>query len=110
MKRIIEEVLEAEEKISADLETARRKASEILQSAEKEISEKMGDAKEKARGIIQSAVEEAKKEAEFVRTQSLKEADREKETLLKNNADKINALVDDISKIILTTELNGDSK
>ena len=110
MKRIIEEVLEAEEKINADLKQARQKASEIVKSAEKEISEKMADTREKARGIIQSAVEEAKKEAEFVKGESLKEADKEKEALLKNNADKIDAIVNDVSKIILTTEANRNGE
>jgi F0F1-type ATP synthase membrane subunit b/b' len=110
MKRIIEEVLEAEEKISADLKQARQKATEIVKSAEKEISEKMADTREKARGIIQSAIEEAKKEAEFVKRESLKEADREKEALLKSNADKIDTLVDDVSKIILTTEANRNGE
>lgn len=110
MKRIIEEVLQAEKKVSTDLEQARQKASEILQSAEKEISVKMGDAREKARGIIQTAVEDAKKEAEFIRTESLKEADRQKESLLKNNESSIDALVDDICRIILTTESGRNGK
>lgn len=110
MKRIIEEVLEAEKKVSTDLEQARQKASEILQSAEKEISVKTSDAREKARGIIQTAVEEAKKQAEFVRNESLKEADREKENLLKSKEDAIDVLVYDICQIILTTEFSRNGK
>jgi vacuolar-type H+-ATPase subunit H len=110
MKRIIEEVLEAEEKVSVILKRARDKASEIRRSAEKDISEKMSDAKQKAREIMQAAVEDAKKEAERIREEKLKQADREKETLFNNNADTIDNLVDDICKIMLATEYEKDNK
>jgi vacuolar-type H+-ATPase subunit H len=110
MKKIIEEVLQAEGKVSIVLKQARNKASEIRQSAEKEISEKMSDAKQKARGIIQKTVENAKKEAEHIREEKLKQADQEKDTLLNDNTDKMNNLVDSTCNIILTTEYEKDSK
>jgi vacuolar-type H+-ATPase subunit H len=110
MKKIIEEVLQTEEKVSIVLEQAHKKASEIRQSVEKEISEKMSDAKQKTREIIQATVEDAKKEAEHIREEKLKQADQEKETLLNNNADTIDNLVDDVCNIILTTEYEKDNK
>ena len=110
MKKIIEEVLQTEERVSMVLEQARNKASEIKQSAEKEISDKMSDAKQKAREIIQTTVEEAKKEAERIREEKLNRAKREKETLLNENTDTINNLVDDICNIILATEYDEDNK
>jgi vacuolar-type H+-ATPase subunit H len=110
MKKIIEEVLQTEEKVSVILGQARNKASEIKQSAEKEISEKMSDAKQKAREIIQTTVEEAKKEAEHIREEKLKQANQEKDTLLNNNTDTMDNLVDNICNIILTTEYEKESK
>ena len=110
MKKIIEEVLQAEEKVSIVLKQARHKASEIRQSAEKEISEKMSDAKQKARKIIQTTVENAKKEAEHIGEEKLKQADQEKDTLLDNNTDTIKNLVDSTCNIILTTDYEKDSK
>ena len=110
VKRIIEDVLQAEEKVEAVLRQSRQEASEILHSSETEISEKMGDAREKARGIVQTAVEDAKKRAELTRAEKLKQANQEKEDLLKSNANAIDALVDDICKIILNTEYNRDGE
>ena len=110
MKKIIEEVLQTEEKVNVILGQARNKASEIRQSVEKEISEKMSDAKQKAREIIQTTVEEAKKEAEHIREEKLKQANQEKDTLLNNNTDTMDNLVDNICNIILTTEYEKDNK
>ncbi|MGD2095215.1 MAG: hypothetical protein PVH77_09445, partial [Phycisphaerales bacterium] len=75
MKHIIEEVFEAEKKVSAILKQARNKASEIRQSVEKENSEKITDAQQKAREIIQTTIENAKKEAESIKEEELKQAD-----------------------------------
>ena len=110
MKRIIEEILQAEEKVGAALRQAREKASEILRSAEKEISEKMGNAREKAHEIMQATVEDAKKEAERLREERLEQMNREKSALLSSKTDASDALVDDICKIILTTEHQRDSR
>ena len=110
MKRIIEEVFEAEEKVDTVLRQAREKASEIRHSAEKDVSEKISDAKQRALEIMRAAVEDAKKEAERIREEKLKQADQEKDTLFNNNADTIDDLVDDICKIILTTEYEKDNK
>ena len=110
MKKIIEEVLQAEKKVSIVLDQARNKASEIRRSVEKEISEKMSDAKQESREIIQTTVENAKKEAEHIGEEKLKQADREKDTLLNNNTDTMNNLVDNTCNIILTTEYEKDSK
>ena len=110
MKEIIQEILQAEEKVGTFLEQARNKASEIKLSAEKEASEKTGEAKQKSREMIQAAVENARKEAEHIKQDRLGQAALEKDALLKNNADKINRLVDDICKIILTTEYDKEQK
>ena len=110
MKKIIEEVLQTEEKVSVVLAQARNKASEIRQSVEKEISEKTNDVKQKAREIIQTTVEEAKIEAEHLREEKLKQADQEKNTLFNNNTDTMDNLVDNICNIILSTEYKKDSK
>lgn len=110
MKQIIEEVLRAEEKVGAMLGQARDKASEIGRSADKDISEKMNDARQKALEMVRAAVEDAKKEAERIRQQKLEQADKEKDALLNNNRDAIDNLVDNICKVILTTECDKDAK
>lgn len=104
MKRIIEEVLQAEEKVGTILKQARQEASETARSSEHEISEKMTDARQQALDLIKNAVEDAKKQGEHIRDETLSQADREKDILLKDNEDAIESLVDNICGIILTTE------
>ncbi|HEC03680.1 MAG TPA: hypothetical protein ENI81_09110 [Phycisphaerales bacterium] len=104
MKRIIEDVLAAEEKVDAILKQAREKASEIRRSAENQISEEMNEAKQKAREIVQTTVEDAKKEAERISAEKLEDADRQKDVLFNDKKDAINDLVGKICNIILTTE------
>ena len=103
MKRIIEEVLQAEERVGTILKQARERASEIALSAEKEISEKMDGARGEALEIIKNTVEDAKREGERIGEEILKQADHEKDTLLKNNKDAIDGVVDNICGIILPT-------
>lgn len=73
MKLIIEEVLQAEEKVNAVLAQAREKASEIRLPVEKEISEKTNGAKKQAQQIIRSAIEDTEKEAERIRGERLQQ-------------------------------------
>ena len=110
MKRIIEEVLLAEEKVGAILKEARNKTSEISRSAEKGVSAKISDAREQARELIKTAVEDAKKEGQRIGDEKLEAADGEKDTLLKNNAEATSSLVDNICKIVLTTQHEGNKK
>ena len=109
MKRIIEEVLQAEEKVVAIIKEARDEAAEIRRSAETEISQKTSDAKHKAREMVQAAVEEAKKEAERISKEKIELIDHQKDALLNNRADEIDDLVGEISGMILTTEKGGNS-
>ena len=109
MKRIIEDVLQAEEKVGAIVKEARDKAAEIRRSAETEISQKTGDAKQKSREIVQAAVEEAKKEAERIAKEKLEDVGRRKGTLFDDKADAIDSLVGEICEMILTTEKGGNS-
>ncbi|OHB76592.1 MAG: hypothetical protein A2Z25_05975 [Planctomycetes bacterium RBG_16_55_9] len=103
MKRIIEEVIQAEAKVSSALRQAREKASEIIHSAEKEASQKLGQAREQAREIMQASIDQARKEAECLREERIEQVTRQKDTLLTSHADVIDALVDDICKIVLNT-------
>jgi len=110
MKRIIEEVLQAEEKVGAVLAQAREKASEIRLSAEKEISKKTNEAKKEARQIIRNAVEDAEKEAERIRGERLQQADKGKDAIFSNNTNVVDDLIDSICNIILSTEYEKDTK
>lgn len=103
MKRIIEDVLQAEEKVGAIIKEARDEAAQIRRSAETEISQKTNDAKQKAREMVQTAVEEAKKDAERITKEKLELVDRRKDALLEDRADDVEALVGEICEMILTT-------
>ncbi len=106
MKQIIEEVFNAEKKADEILKKARERASEIKQAAEKDNLEKIAQAKQKAKELIQKAVEDAKKEAELFRQEKLKQSENEKESVLKNE-EVLNKLVDNISNIIINTEIDS---
>jgi vacuolar-type H+-ATPase subunit H len=109
-KRIVEEVLQAEEKVDVVIREAHARASEIKRLAEEEISEKTNEAKQKARELIQTVVEGAKKDAERIRLDKLRQADQEREALFNSKTDAIDSLVDNICNIILTTEHDKDSE
>lgn len=109
MKRIIEDVLEAEERVGAIIEEARERAAEIRRSAESESSRKISDAKDKTREMAHAVVEEARKEAERLSKEKLEQVDRRKDTLVKNRAEVIEDLVEKICEMILTTEKGGNS-
>ena len=104
MKEVIAEVLQVEEKVNADIRQAHSKASEIRNAADKEVSDKITKAKEQGREIVQSAIDNAKKEAQAMRNEKIRHAESQRAALVSDNSDKINGLVDDICKIILTTE------
>jgi vacuolar-type H+-ATPase subunit H len=110
MKRIIEEVLQAEERVDGIIKQAREKAAEIKRSAEKEVTEKLNDAKQQALAIVQTTVENSKKDAEHISEDKLKKAKEEKDILLNEKSAEIDTLVDNICEIILTTEQERNSK
>lgn len=103
MKQIIEEVFEAEKKANEIIQKARDKASQIRQAVEKDNSEKIAQAKQKAKDIILNAVENARKEAEIVRQEKLKLAEKEKEAII-GNEKVLNDLVESICNIIISAE------
>jgi len=103
MKRIIEEVLQAEERVGDIIKQAHEKAAEIKHSAEKENTEKLNDAKQQALAIIQTTVENTKKEAERISEEKLKKARSQKDILLNEKSAEIDTLVDNICEIILNT-------
>jgi vacuolar-type H+-ATPase subunit H len=109
MKQIIEDVFKAEQKVDEVLRQAREKAAQIKQAADKTGMDKMNEAKQKAREIILAAIENAKKEAESIRQEKLKQASTEKDAILKRN-DIIEQLVGEITNIILATEYDMDEK
>ncbi len=103
MKRIIEEVLQAEERVGDIIKQAHEKAAEIKHSAEKENTEKLNDAKQQALAIVQTTVENTKKEAERISEEKLKKARSQKDILLNEKSAEIDTLVDNICEIILNT-------
>ena len=103
MKHVIEEVLQAEEQVGALLKGAREQADQIRRSAEQEVSTMLNDARAQAQALTQSSLENAKKEAEQIKADRLKQADQAKDTLLNDNADKVDGLVKEVCDLIMTT-------
>jgi vacuolar-type H+-ATPase subunit H len=103
MKQVIEEVLQAEERVGALLKGAREQADEIRRSAEQENSTLLNNARTEAQALTQSSLEEAKKEAEQIKADRLEQADQAKDTLLNDNADKVDGLVKDLCGLIMTS-------
>ncbi len=108
MKEIIQEVLQAEENVSARLKEARAQAAEIRSSAENEVSERLKEAKTQARELVQSMVEQAREEAQQHKAERLKQADEADEALIKGDSDTVDKLVDDICTLIVSTEHDKD--
>jgi len=104
MKEIIEDVLQAEEKVNRLLKQAREQAAQIKQAADKAHSEKIGAAREQARQIIHTAVEAAQKEAEQIRTDRLQQAEQAKDALLNMDSETRDHLVNEICTMLLETE------
>ena len=80
-----------------------RKRCRLKQAADKECLDKIAEAKLKAKEIVHAKVESARKEAELIRQEKLKQAEGEKEAILKNE-NVLNKLVEDICKIIISTD------
>ena len=103
MKQIIEEVFEAEKKANEIIQKAHEQASQIRQAVEKDNSEKIAQAKQRAKDIIFDAVEKAGKEAEIIRQEKLKQAEKEKDVII-GNEKVLNNLVESICNIIISNE------
>jgi len=110
MKKIIKEVLQIEDQVKELINQARSQAAEIKSSADEDMSEKINQAKEETKQIYQTVIEDAKKQAEQIANEKIKRADMQKENMIKRNADKIDSLVSNICKIILTTEYDINIK
>ena len=103
MKQVIEEVLQAEERVGALLKGAREQADQIRRSAEQENSTLLNNARTEAQALTQSSLEEAKKEAEQIKADRLEQADQAKDMLLNDIADKVNGLVKEVCALIMTS-------
>ena len=60
----------------------------------------MAQAKQQAKEIVQKTVEEARKEAELFRLEKMKQAEGQKETIMKNE-EILSGLIDKICNIII---------
>ena len=103
MKDIINEVLLTEKRVEDILQKARLEASDIKLRTEKEAAQKIAEARNKAREIIQNAVEKAEKKAVNLRDRKLKEAVVENEELINKNRPGIDAIVEEIVELIIST-------
>ncbi len=110
MKKIIEDVLSAEEDVNSILKQAREKASQIRYKSEKEISARISQARIEARDIVQKIVEDANQEAQDYRESHLSQTDQSGEVLFKGKEDIIDRLVDGISELIMSSEYGKDNQ
>ncbi len=110
MKKIIEEVFHAEEQADGFLKQAREKAAEIRRQTDKETSALISDAEQKARDLVQNMVEDAKIQAERVQEERLATVAQHKDEMFSGKTESIDRLIDDICRIVLTTnpERNSD--
>ena len=109
MKKIIEEVLQVEEKVSLELKQARNEASEMRLAVEKEAAEQVANANKQAHELIQTAAEDAKIEAGRYREDKLKAAEQGKDAFLSENAGKIDGLIDNIVDIVLSGSIGKEA-
>ena len=107
MKRIIEEVFQAEDEVSAVLGQARQRASEIKRAAEKEASETVSEAKRQAQEVAQAILDEARQQATRIRQDKLREAERAAEALRRRHAGGTDGLVEKVCQVILATGIEG---
>ena len=105
MKQVIEEVLQAENRVGALLKEAREQAEQIRRSSEQEVSTLLSEARAQAQTISRTTLEEAKKDAEKIKEARLKEADRAKEALLRENAGQVDTLVKVICDLVMTPQV-----
>ncbi len=110
MRRIVQDILEAEARVSAVLEQARQNALEKRRAAEQEISEQMSAARREGREIVRQAVEEARREAERMRVETLERADRQGSALFGGRTEAIEDVVSRICTIVLSTEGRADNR
>jgi vacuolar-type H+-ATPase subunit H len=110
MKEIIQEVLQAEENVSARLKEARAQAAEIRSSAENEVSDRIKEAKTQARELVQSMAEQARQDAQQHKEERLKQADQADEALIKGDSETIDQLVDKICTLIVATAQDKDAE
>lgn len=104
MKQVIEEVLQAEERVGALLKEARAEADQVRRAVEHDISRMLNESRSQAQILMQTSLEEAKMDAEQIKEDRLKQADQAKETLLNDNADKVSGLVKEICDLIMSTD------
>ena len=109
MKQIIQEVLQAEENVSATLKEARARAAKIRAHAENEVSEQISAAKTKAQEIVHSLVEQAKTEAQQIKEQRLKQFDENDEDAVNCDSKLYNGLIDDICQVIINVDSGRDA-
>jgi len=109
MKKIIEEVLDAERQLDKILSEARSQASCIKNDADKKMTEKLNLAQEKARQIYRESIEQAEKEARQQAEEKISEAEMQKKKTLAGQTDNIDRLAEDICRLIKKTEYDMDA-
>jgi F-type H+-transporting ATPase subunit b len=110
MRKIVKDILEAESRVDDILREARERASQMRLTAEKQVSEKMAGARREAQEIVQTAAEQARVEAERIRAETLKRAERQGADLLGGRAGAVDDLVARICTVVLSTERGLDDQ
>ena len=109
MKRIIEEVFETEEKVSAILRQAQMQASEIRQSAEREISESLGARKTRLDRSSRRPSSRPGKRLSRSATRGSERPNRPKKCFVGNSTRNLDGLVETLCQVVRTTEYETDS-
>jgi len=101
MKDVVNEILQAEEKVEESLQKAREEAAGYKKDADREVNSIIGKAREKAQDSIREAVEEAKREAGIARNEAIKKAEEESRKLIDRNRAHIGELVEEIVTLVI---------
>ena len=104
MQEIVDDVLKAEEQAEAVIQQAREKAQHLQNSVENTLSDKLKKAREDAQNRIRETVELSKARADKKYREVLEKAEEDNKEFLKENSDKVNRIIDDIVKLIITPE------
>ena len=104
MQDIVDEVLKAEEKAKEFIQEARKNAAEQKSAVENEVGQKIKDARAEAQKIIQNGIAAAREKADLEYKRAIQKAQEENTDFMKRNKSRIEAIVEQVTELVITPE------
>lgn len=104
MQKIINEVLEAEEKATEIIRSGEKKAQKMKAELEEEINRKLQNAREQAQAELKDGIAKAQQKAKEQHSLAQKNAETYLDDFLNQKKDKIDTIVQQISQQIISTK------